>query len=86
MKREDILPGRHAQAKGKKFALQRSNYTFVTLVWNRHLEFIQLLSPLSESNTVRGLKYFLHLYFLLFVTYDNVTVWGTKHITASEVL
>ena len=35
--------------RAKEVALRRSNYT---LAWDRHLEFIQLLSPLPESNTV----------------------------------
>ena len=56
----------------KKVGLQRSNYT---LAWVQHLEFIQLLSPLSESNTVCGLTLFLHLYYLMFVTYDDVFDW-----------
>ena len=58
-------PQSQAQAKGKKVVLRRSNYT---LAWDQHLEFIQLLSLLSESNTVCGLTFFLHLYYLMFVT------------------
>ena len=50
----------------------KPNYT---LAWDRHLEFIQLFSSLPESNTVCGLTFFLHLYYVMFVTYDNVTDW-----------
>ena len=72
MGRKIIGKKRPNQGKGKKVALRQSNST---LAWDWHLEFIQLLGPLPESNTVCGLTFFLHLLSLMFVTYDNVTDW-----------
>ena len=64
------LSGRNTQAEGKKVASWRSDYT---LAWDQHLGLIQLLSPLPDSNTVCRRTFFLHLYYFMFITYDNVT-------------